>query len=129
MIANGMTVMRHPQELLRFIKEMGDRGVYVINSAVFHSGFLVGGGFFDYRAVSPGIPDDDKLLEWRAAFFDVCREFKVRPAEACVRFALGVPGVGSIALNTTHAKRVKGAASHPMVDDLQYTRGSIELKL
>ena len=107
MIANSMTVKRHPQQLLHFIKEMADRGVYVINSAVFHSGFLVGGGYFDYRAVSRGIAEDDMLLEWRAAFFEVCREFGVRPAEACVRFALGVPGVGSIALNTTHAKRVK----------------------
>jgi D-threo-aldose 1-dehydrogenase len=107
MIANSMTVKRHPQQLLHFIKEMADRGVYVINSAVFHSGFLVGGGYFDYRAVSRGIAEDDMLLEWREAFFEVCREFGVRPAEACVRFALDVPGVGSIALNTTHAKRVK----------------------
>ena len=86
---------------------MEGEGVYVINSAVFHSGFLVGSDYFDYRLITPGRPGDDILIEWRKAFFDTCRQFDVQPAEACVRFALQVPGVRSIALNTTHAKRVK----------------------
>jgi D-threo-aldose 1-dehydrogenase len=107
MVANSMTVKSHPPELLNFIKEMDDKGVYVINSAVFHSGFLVGSDYFDYRLISPGTPGDDILIEWRKAFFDICRQFDVQPAEACVRFALQVPGVRSIALNTTRAKRVK----------------------
>ncbi|HTH29770.1 MAG TPA: hypothetical protein VL946_00415, partial [Lacibacter sp.] len=40
-------------------------------------------------------------------FFNTCRQFNVKPAEACVQFAYNVPGVKSIALNTTHADRVQ----------------------
>lgn len=117
MIANSMTIKNHPPELLDFISEMESKGVYVINSAVFHSGFLVGGNYFDYRLVEPGIPENEALFRWRADFFDICEQYGVQPAEACVQFALQVPGVKSIALNTTHAKRVKeniDMANHPM---------------
>lgn len=107
MIANSMTIKTHPQELLNFIKEMEEKGVYVINSAVFHSGFLVGGNYFDYRLVEKGIPQNDALFKWRKEFFETCNQFHVKPAEACVQFASNVPGVKSIALNTTHAGRVK----------------------
>lgn len=107
MIANSMTIKNHPGELLDFIMEMKGKGVYVINSAVFHSGFLVGSDFFDYQLVKPGTPASDALLKWREDFFRTCKHFDVQPAEACVQFAIKVPGVGSIALNTTHASRVK----------------------
>ncbi|MEO8174453.1 MAG: aldo/keto reductase [Sediminibacterium sp.] len=107
MIANSMTIKSHPQELLSFIAEMQGMGVYVINSAVFHSGFLVGGDYFDYQLIKPGTPKNDALFKWRADFFAVCRQFDIKPAEACVQFALNVPGVKSIALNTTDVKRVK----------------------
>ena len=107
MIANSMTIKSHPQELLNFIEEMNSKGVYVINSAVFHSGFLVGSDYFDYQLVKPGIAANDALLKWREDFFNTCRQFNVKPAEACVQFAYNVPGVRSIALNTTHANRVQ----------------------
>jgi D-threo-aldose 1-dehydrogenase len=107
MIANSMTIKTHPQELFDFILEMDRKGIYVINSAVFHSGFLVGSDYFDYRLVMPGTSQADALLRWRAEFFATCRQFEIKPAEACVQFALHVPGVRCIALNTTHAKRVK----------------------
>jgi len=107
MIANSMTIKNHPQELLNFIKEMEKKGVYVINSAVFHSGFLVGSDYFDYRLIERGDAKNDALFKWREEFFETCNQFNVRPAEACVQFALHVPGVKSIALNTTHANRVQ----------------------
>jgi D-threo-aldose 1-dehydrogenase len=107
MIANSMTIKRHPKELLDFIEEMNNKGVYVINSAVFHSGFLVGSDYFDYQLVQPGIAEHDALLKWREVFFNTCQQFNVKPAEACVQFAYNVPGVKSIALNTTHANRVQ----------------------
>jgi D-threo-aldose 1-dehydrogenase len=107
MIANSMTIKSHPQELLDFILKMQSKGVYVINSAVFHSGFLVGGDYFDYKQIKRGTPKSDALFQWRDEFFKICREFNVKPAEACVQFALNVPGVKSIALNTTDTKRVK----------------------
>ena len=107
MIANSMTIKYHPQELLDFILEMERKGVYIINSAVFHSGFLVGSDYFDYRLVEKETPKGEALYRWREKFFEVCRQFGVKPAEACVQFALNVPGVKSIALNTTDVKRVK----------------------
>ena len=107
MIANSMTIKSHPQELLDFITEMEDKGVYVINSAVFHSGFLVGSDYFDYRLIKKDDSQNDALFKWREHFFETCNQFNVKPAEACVQFALNVPGVKSIALNTSHASRVK----------------------
>jgi D-threo-aldose 1-dehydrogenase len=107
MIANSMTIKSHPKELLDFISEMSRKGVYVINSAVFHSGFLVGSDYFDYRLIERGDVKNDALFKWREAFFETCSKFQVKPAEACVQFALNVPGVKSIALNTTHADRVE----------------------
>jgi D-threo-aldose 1-dehydrogenase len=107
MIANSMTIKSHPKELLDFISEMSRKGVYVINSAVFHSGFLVGSDYFDYRLIERGDAKNDALFKWRETFFETCSRFQVKPAEACVQFALHVPGVKSIALNTTHADRVE----------------------
>ena len=107
MIANSMTIKTHPQELLDFILKMESKGVHVINSAVFHSGFLVGSDYFDYQLIKPGNPQSDALFKWREEFFYVCSQFSVKPVEACVQFALNVPGVKSIALNTTDVKRVK----------------------
>ncbi|MEO7046776.1 MAG: aldo/keto reductase [Ferruginibacter sp.] len=115
MIANSMTIKSHPKELLNFIAEMENKGVYVINSAVFHSGFLVGGDHFDYKLVTNDNPETDTLFKWRQIFFDTCTTFNVKPAEACVQFALNVPGVKSIALNTSHAKRVKANLAMPTV--------------
>jgi D-threo-aldose 1-dehydrogenase len=106
MIANSMTIKTHPQELLDFISKMESKGVRVINSAVFHSGFLVGSDYFDYRLVEKE-PENDALFKWREEFFGVCRKFNIKPAHACVQFSLNVPGVKSIALNTTDVKRVK----------------------
>jgi D-threo-aldose 1-dehydrogenase len=107
MIANSLTIKNHPKELLDFVSEMDERGVYVINSAVFHSGFLVGGDYFDYRLIQKGTLQSNALLKWREQFFQTCDNFGVKPAEACVKFGLGVPGVRSVALNTTNADRVQ----------------------
>ena len=107
MIANSMTIKSHPQELLDFIAEMDKKGVYIINSAVFHSGFLVGSSYFDYRLIEKGNPQNEELFKWREAFFETCGRYNINPAVACVQFALNIPGVKSIALNTTHADRVQ----------------------
>lgn len=107
MIANSMTIKKHPAELIRFMKELDKRGISIINSAVFHSGFLIGTNYFDYKFVKPTTAANKALFKWREKFFKVCHEFDVKPAEACVQFALNVPGVVSVALNTTEAKRVK----------------------
>jgi len=107
MIANSMTIKNHPPELLAFMQKLKREGVQIINSAVFHAGFLIGGNYYDYRLVSPDTAEDKALFNWRDQFFALCREYEVKPAEACVQFGLSAPGVVSIALNTTNPKRVK----------------------
>jgi D-threo-aldose 1-dehydrogenase len=102
-----MTLKSHPAELASLIRKLADRGVTVINSAVFHSGFLVGSDYFDYRRLERGDPDCGPLYRWREEFFAVCDEYRVTPAAACVQFALMVPGVSSIALHSSDAARVK----------------------
>jgi len=107
MFANSMTLKSHPAELMKFIRELADQGVTVINSAVFHSGFLVGADYFDYRRVQRDDPGSAPLFRWREEFFAVCDEFNVTPAAACVQFALMVPGVSSVALQSSDPRRVK----------------------
>ncbi len=43
MFANSFTVYNHPKELLQFMDLLDSKGVGIINSAVFHGGFLTGG--------------------------------------------------------------------------------------
>jgi len=107
MFANSMTLKSHPWELAYLIRELADRDVKVINSAVFNSGFLVGSDYYDYKLMRRGDPRADRLFRWRDEFFAVCDEFGVTPAAACVQFALYVPGVCSIALQSSNPDRVK----------------------
>jgi len=107
MVANSMTIKSHPAELLEFMAEMEKKGVPIINSAVFHSGFLIGGNHYDYKLVDENFPGNQDLLKWREEFFAACKEFNITPAAACVAYALNVPGVKSVALSTTNPLRVK----------------------
>ena len=107
MIANSMSIKSHPAELLEFMADMGKRGVPIINSAVFHSGFLIGGTHYDYKLVDENFEGHADLLKWREDFFATCKEFNITPAEACVAYAINVPGVKSVALSTTNPLRVK----------------------
>lgn len=107
MFACSMTIMHHPPELLAFMQQLADRGVGIINSAVFHAGFLTGGQFFDYRKVCKESAQDRPLFEWRDKFLALCQQFKVVPAEACVQFGLSAPGVAAVSLNTSKPDRVR----------------------
>ncbi len=105
MLACSLTIMQHPKDLLDFIESLKMKNVSIVNSAVFHSGFLTGGEHFDYRKTDP--VGDAHLYEWRRSFNETCAKFAVSPAAACVRFSFTVPGVVSVALNTSNPKRVK----------------------
>lgn len=107
MFANSLTIYRHPSELLDFVKQLNDRGVSIINSAIFHAGFLTGGDFFDYVSIKPDTSENRSRFRWRNDFFEICKNYNVRPADACVRFAMSPPGVVSISLNTSDPRRVK----------------------
>lgn len=107
MFACSFTIFDHPAELVSFIGGLGAAGVGVINSAVFNAGFLVGGKYFDYRILCADNPADRKYFEWREKFFEICGRFDVGPAEACVRFGMSIPGIVSIALNSSKPVRVR----------------------
>lgn len=105
MFACSLTVYSHPPELLEFIAQLHARGVGMINSAVFHAGFLTGGAWFDYRKPDP--VQEVPLFVWRDKFLATCKKFSVKPADVCVQFGLAVPGVVSVALNTGKPERIK----------------------
>jgi D-threo-aldose 1-dehydrogenase len=105
MFAGSYTIYTHPPELMVFFSQLAERGVGIINSAVFNSGFLTGGRFFDYREPDP--VHSRELYEWRQRYFGVCDRHGINPAEACVEFALSHPAVSSVALNTSRPERVR----------------------
>jgi D-threo-aldose 1-dehydrogenase len=107
MFANSMTIMHHPSDLIKFMDKLHQKNVGIINSAVFHAGFLTGGKFFDYRLITPDTDENKAIFKWREDFFSICKQFSIRPSDACVGFAMTPPGVVSISLNTSNPKRVK----------------------
>lgn len=112
MLACSLTVLTHPPELLAWVDSLARRGVAVIDSALFHGGFLTGGDRFDYRALAPTDPATSRLLRWRERFTDTCLRHGVTPAHACVAFARLVPGVASVALSTSDPLRVPELVRH-----------------
>ncbi len=107
MFANSMTIISHPKDLMAFMQQLADDGVGILNSAVFQSGFLVGGDYYDYKLIRPDTPENKQKFEWRDKFFAACKDFGVTPAHACVQFGLSAPGVTSVALSTTEPDKVK----------------------
>ncbi|GGF22098.1 aldo/keto reductase [Echinicola rosea] len=107
MFANSMTLFSHPKDLLSFMQKLSDDGVGILNSAVFQSGFLVGGDYFDYQLIKPDTPENKARFEWRDQFFALCKEFDISPAHACVQFGLSAPGVACVALSTSEPSKVK----------------------
>ncbi|MEX2592521.1 MAG: aldo/keto reductase [Anditalea sp.] len=107
MFANSMTIISHPVELLAFMKNLSAENVGIFNSAIFQSGFLVGGDHYDYKLIQPDTEENQKLFQWRDRFFEACMDFNFSPAHVCVQFALNVPGVTSVALSTTDPSKVK----------------------
>lgn len=103
MFANSFTIFTHPDEILDFMDQLDQDGVGIINSAVFHGGFLTGGNKFDYREVDPDSDTGRILFGWRKAFEELCKEHNIMPGDAAIHFALTHPAIVSIALNTSKA--------------------------
>lgn len=101
MFANSFTIFRHPPEILEFMDRLNADGVGIINSAVFHGGFLTGGSQFDYHEVDPASELGQKLFGWRKAFETLCQEHQISPGDAALHFGLSHPAIVSIALNTS----------------------------
>jgi D-threo-aldose 1-dehydrogenase len=107
MLACSLTVHRHPPDVVELVDGLHRDGIGVVNSAVFHAGFLTGGAFFDYRRPDPAVEEDRALFAWRDRFLVLCRSHDVSPAAACVSFALSHPGVACVALNTSRPEQVR----------------------
>ncbi len=107
MLAVSFTIYTHPQEMLNFLDELQKRNIAVINSAVFHAGFLTGGKYFDYQVLNEQNAEHKHYFEWREQFFSLCKECHVLPSDACVQFGMSHPAVVSIALNTSKPERVE----------------------
>lgn len=100
MLANSLTIMKHPPELLEFVSQLHSAGIGIINAAVFNAGFALGGKFYDYRVVGEETTEDRELLDWRRRFDLACQRFDVSPAAACVEFARSVPGIQAVAISS-----------------------------
>jgi D-threo-aldose 1-dehydrogenase len=106
MLVGSYTVMNHTVPVLDFIAGLGKRKIPVINSGVFHAGFLVGGQFLDNRLVSLDNAADQRLFAWRKAFVALCQGHGVSPAHACIQFGLSTPGIVAVALTTSRPERI-----------------------
>jgi len=107
MFANSFTIFSHPGELLDFMDLLNSRKVGIINSAVFHGGFLTGGDKFDYQDVDPQSNKGKLIYGWRDKFNTLCHMHQVLPGDVCLHFGLSHPAVVSIALNTSKPEKMK----------------------
>ena len=85
---------------------LNEDGVGIVNSAVFHGGFLTGGDKFDYQDVDPASEKGKILFGWRGAFNALCEKHGVDPGDACLHFGLSHPAIVSIALNTSKPQKM-----------------------
>ena len=78
----------------------------IVNSAVFHGGFLTGGQLFDYQEISPDSEKGKLIYDWRRGFQDICARYRVQPADACLHFGMSHPAIASMALNTSKPEKM-----------------------
>ncbi len=121
MLANSLTVLHHPPELLDFVSQLNRSKTAIINSALFHGGFLVGGSFFDYAPLKKGSQRHTWLHHWRSQFNDICHKFDQLPAHVATQYGLAFQGVHSVALNSTKSDRV--------LENIQFVTDSIPADL
>ena len=107
MFANSYTLYSHPADLLAFMDSLHQKGVAIINSAVFNAGFLTGGEFFNYVKLDPNDPADQEKFAWREKFFALCERHGQTPSEVCIQFGKSHPGIVALALSTSKPHRVK----------------------
>lgn len=107
MIANSFTIYNHPKDLIAFVEELNHKNITIINSAVFHGGFLMGSDYFNYILLDCNNAEHKKYYDWRDKYYAICKEYEIEPAAAAIYFGLHIPGVKSIALNSSNPERVK----------------------
>lgn len=106
MLANSLTVYRHPPELIAFVRKLHAQSIGIINSALFHGGFLLEGDQFDYRAVSREDELGRELFAWREQFHKLCARHQVSPAVVCMQYGLAFAGIVAVSLATSKPERI-----------------------
>jgi D-threo-aldose 1-dehydrogenase len=106
MLANSFTIFHHPPELLNFIDQLYRDDVGIINSAVFHGGFLTGGDLFDYQDILQESEKGRVIYPWRESFNRICSRHQVKPGDACIHFSMSHPAIVSMALNTSKPEKM-----------------------
>ena len=107
MFANSFTIFHHPDELISFMEQLDQNGVGIINSAIFHGGFLTGGNMFDYQNINSDSEKGKIIYSWRDKFNSICSTHAVNPGDACLQFSTSHPAIVSIALNTSRPEKME----------------------
>jgi D-threo-aldose 1-dehydrogenase len=113
MMACSVTPMAHSDCTLALLRKLRAKEIPVINSAVFHGGFLVGEQYCDYRRIDPVNPADTTLLQWREKYTSLCQSVGISPAFAAIQFSFLFDGICSVALNADSVEHA--IANHRMV--------------
>jgi len=106
MLANSYTIFSHPKELVQFMDKLKEDNVGIINSAVFHGGFLSGGEKFDYQDIAPDSKKGRIIYPWRKEFNSICEQHGLNPADVCLHFGLSHPAIVGLALNTSKPEKM-----------------------
>jgi D-threo-aldose 1-dehydrogenase len=102
-----LTTLNHPPEALTLADTLQRQGIPIVNSSVFHSGFLAGGNELDGRPLDPLNESDQKMLAWRKSYAALCHGHGVSPIHAAIQFALRMPAVHAVRINTSYPDRVR----------------------
>ena len=109
MFACRPTLLDHPEELLDFVHQLKQASVYLIDSAVFNGGFLMGSNKLDYRDADP--VKDAEAFAFREKYLALCREYGYDPAAPAVEYAFRL-GFDAVALNTSRPEKIAVNAAH-----------------
>ena len=125
MFACAPTLLKHPPELLQFVRELKAKGVYLIDSAVFNGGFLLGSDILDYKQVDAN--KDAVALRFREKYLALCKEWNYDPAAPAVEYAFNL-GFDAVALNTSKPQNIlKNAAYGDFHADPRFTSSLLAL--
>ncbi len=109
MFACEPTLLRHPAASVGFVRELKEKGVGLIGSALFNGGFLLGGEMLDYRKADPVA--DAGAFAFRARYLALCDRYGLDPAVPAVRYAFRI-GFDAVALNTSNPARILQNAAY-----------------
>jgi D-threo-aldose 1-dehydrogenase len=102
----GFTPMRQQAEAIALVSAAVEKQTPIVLAGVFERGFLVGGNQLDGRELSTVDPTNRALFAWRKAFVALCDGHGIRPSHACIQFALSVPGVVALLVESSYPDRV-----------------------